>query len=146
MKKPVQSEAKREIVPQEQHESQDQVELQASQASHMPELPLSPLVPDASETSQEVQDTEVPQHGSDPEEAASSQDVSAPQATRTRKRKRRLEAVSEEEITPRPSYWPLALAVALVFLLLGTISHPIVMAVGAILVIGCIIGWSIERR
>ena len=146
MKKPVQSEARREIVPQEQHESQDQVEQQASQASETPGMSEPAQVSDAFEAAQEVQDTEAPNEERGVGEVESSQDVPAPKATRARKRKRRIEAVSEEEITPRPSYWPLALAVALVFLLLGTISHPIVMAVGAILVIGCIIGWSIERR
>jgi hypothetical protein len=149
MKKPVQLDAKREIVSQEQYEPQDQVEQQASQASQaseMPEMSSSPLLPDASGTSQEMQETEAPHGGSDAEEAAPSQDIPTPQSRRVKKRKRKLEPVSEEEIMPRPSYWPLALAIALVIMLFGTIAQPIVMVVGAILVIGSIIGWSLERR
>jgi hypothetical protein len=149
MKKPVQSETKREIVPQEQHEPQDQLEQQASQVSEqskIPEMSRPSQAPDAPGTSQEMQDTEAPKGGSDAGEAASSQEAAAPQVTRPKKRKRKMEPVSEEEIMPHPSYWPLALAIAVVIMLLGAIAQPIVMVVGVILVIGSIIGWSVERR
>jgi hypothetical protein len=62
------------------------------------------------------------------------------------RRKRKARIVSEEEIMPRPSYWPFILTLALVILLIGVISHPIVLGLGAVLVIAAVIGWSLERR
>lgn len=152
MKKTVQSDAKREIVMPEQHEPQDQVEQQPSQASDAmktPEVSEPALESNTSETSQEVHGTEAANEAPgehDAEDVAAVQDVEAPKVTRARRRKRKIEALSEEEITPRPSYWPIVLACALTVMLLGTTLHPIVLAVGALLVIGCIIGWSLERR
>ena len=60
------------------------------------------------------------------------------------KKKGRL--VSVEEIMPKPSYWPLALAVSFVVLSMGIIISWIVIAVGAILMIASIMGWALERR
>ena len=54
--------------------------------------------------------------------------------------------VSAEEVMPKPSYWPLALAVSLVVLSMGIIISWVVIAVGAILMIASVIGWSLERR
>jgi hypothetical protein len=61
-----------------------------------------------------------------------------------RKKKGRL--VSVEEIMPKPSYWPLALAVSFVVLSMGIIISWIVIAIGAILMIASIMGWALERR
>jgi hypothetical protein len=60
------------------------------------------------------------------------------------KKKERL--VSVEEIMPKPSYWPLALAVSFIVLLMGIMISWIVIAIGAVLVIASVIGWSLERR
>lgn len=60
------------------------------------------------------------------------------------KKKGRL--VSVEEIMPKPSYWPLALAVSFVLLMMGIMISWIVIGVGAVLVIASIMGWSLERR
>lgn len=60
------------------------------------------------------------------------------------KKKGRL--VSVEEIMPKPSYWPLALAVSFIVLLMGIMISWIVIAIGAVLVIASVIGWSLERR
>ena len=54
--------------------------------------------------------------------------------------------VSEESISPHPSIWPLGLAVAIVVLLVGSVTHPAVMGLGALLVAIAIIGWGLERR
>ena len=54
--------------------------------------------------------------------------------------------VSAEEVMPKPSYWPLALAVSLVVLSMGIIISWVVIAVGAIRMIASVIGWSLERR
>ena len=61
-------------------------------------------------------------------------------------RKRVRKEISAEEASPRPSFWPLALAAALVVLLMGAITYPIIMGVGAVLVAIAIIGWGLERR
>ena len=44
------------------------------------------------------------------------------------------------------SYWPFALAVALVIVLVGIMSSPIVFGVGALLVAAAAIGWALEKR
>jgi len=54
--------------------------------------------------------------------------------------------VSEEAISPHPSIWPLGLALALVVLLVGSVTQPLVLGVGALLVAIAIIGWGLERR
>jgi hypothetical protein len=61
-------------------------------------------------------------------------------------RRRVKRRVNVAEISPRPSFWPLVLAMALVVLLLGTLIHPVVQIIGALLLIGAIIGWLTERR
>ena len=60
--------------------------------------------------------------------------------------KKKAKQVTEEELLPRPSYWPLALAVALIVLLMGAITHPLILGLGVVLVAVAIIGWGIERR
>jgi len=54
--------------------------------------------------------------------------------------------VSVEEIMPKPSYWPLALAVSFVVLSIGIMISWIVIVIGAVLVVASVIGWSLERR
>lgn len=54
--------------------------------------------------------------------------------------------VSEEAISPHPSIWPLGLALAIVVLLIGSVTYVAVMGVGALLVAVAIIGWGLERR
>lgn len=54
--------------------------------------------------------------------------------------------VRERKLSPRPSFWPLALAVALVVIGIGVISHPIVIACGIVLAIVAIIGWALEKH
>jgi hypothetical protein len=63
-----------------------------------------------------------------------------------KQRKSKGKWVSAEEVAPKPSHWPLALTVAICVLLMGIMMHPIVIGVGAILVIGSIMGWILERR
>lgn len=54
--------------------------------------------------------------------------------------------VQEEAIKPHLSVWPFTLAVALVILLIGFMTQPIILGVGVVLVIVAIIGWGVERR
>jgi len=77
--------------------------------------------------------------------AAEDQSVIAATSTSTRK-KRAKRMVSEAELMPRPSFWPIALAASLAIALFGFVWNAVVLAVGVLLVIVCIIGWSLERR
>lgn len=54
--------------------------------------------------------------------------------------------VDEAAISPRPSYWPLVLALALVVLFMGVILNAILLGVGVVLVAIAIFGWSFEHR
>ena len=51
-----------------------------------------------------------------------------------------------QEQALHPSYWPFALAVSLSILLLGVITGPVVLAVGAVLTAAAVIAWGLERR
>ena len=53
--------------------------------------------------------------------------------------------VQGQALHPYTSFWPFALAVALFILLLGVITIPVVLAVGAVLTAVAIIGWGLER-
>ncbi len=54
----------------------------------------------------------------------------------------------EQALTARrsQSIWPFALAVALMVVLMGLITHPIVFGIGLLLAAAAIIGWGLERR
>ena len=54
--------------------------------------------------------------------------------------------VQEEAIKPHQSVWPFTLAVALMILLMGFITQPIILGIGVVLVIVAVIGWGVERR
>ncbi|MFL5592390.1 MAG: cytochrome c oxidase subunit 4 [Ktedonobacteraceae bacterium] len=54
--------------------------------------------------------------------------------------------VQEHALQPSTSYWPFALAVALSILLLGVITGPVVLVVGAVLTAAAVIAWGLERR
>ena len=54
--------------------------------------------------------------------------------------------VQGQALQPSTSYWPFALAVALSILLLGVITSPVVLVVGALLTAAAVIAWGLERR
>ena len=54
--------------------------------------------------------------------------------------------VQEEAIQPHLIVWPFTRAVALMVLLMGFITQPIILGVGVVLVIVAVIGWGVERR
>jgi len=56
------------------------------------------------------------------------------------------ENIATEAISPHQSYWPFALAVAIIVLIVGVVTHPIVMGIGVVLVAASIIGWGLERH
>lgn len=88
-----------------------------------------------------TQDSPEPETIQETEQAQSSLVVSG---KKRGKKKGRL--VNAEEIMPKPSYWPLALAVSFVLLMMGIMISWIVIGVGAVLVIASVMGWSLERR
>jgi|HubBroStandDraft_4_1064222.scaffolds.fasta_scaffold738812_2 hypothetical protein len=62
-------------------------------------------------------------------------------------RKREASQIAQEQaVRAYRSYWPFALAVALIILFAGIIIHPIMMSIGAVLTLVAIIGWGLERR
>jgi hypothetical protein len=65
---------------------------------------------------------------------------------RSKKRVKKVRQVTEEELMPRPSLWPLVLAISVAVALGGFAFNLILLGVGAIMVIASIIGWSLERR
>lgn len=79
-------------------------------------------------------------------EAPESVEAEAPTGRRRKKRVKRTRLVTEEELMPRPSLWPFALAVSVAIMLGGFVINPIVLGIGVILVIASIIGWNLERR
>ncbi len=80
------------------------------------------------------------------QETSESLEAEAPTPRRRKKRVKRTRLVTEEELMPRPSLWPLALAVSVAIMLGGFVINPIVLGIGVILVIASIIGWNLERR
>lgn len=47
---------------------------------------------------------------------------------------------------PKPSFWPLALALSLLLVAVGVLTTLIISALGILLVIACIVGWTIENQ
>ena len=62
------------------------------------------------------------------------------------KKQRAAKEVKGQAINPKRSFWPFALALALSFMLLGVVVHPIIFWIGLVLVAGAMIGWGLERR
>ena len=54
--------------------------------------------------------------------------------------------VREKKLSPRPSFWPLVLALTLVVAFVGVMVSPILLGAGVVLTIGAIIGWMLERH
>jgi Cytochrome c oxidase subunit IV len=95
-------------------------------------------------TSDKSNEQEVAPAGQDASESVVTSE--APARRRGKKRVKRVRQVTEEELMPRPSIWPLALAVSLCVMLVGIAVHPILLGIGVLLVIASIIGWGVERR
>jgi hypothetical protein len=68
------------------------------------------------------------------------------EAPQKRRGKSKGKWVSIEEVSPKPSYCPLALTVSISILLMGILIHPVVIGVGALLIIASLMGWMLERR
>jgi cobalamin biosynthesis Mg chelatase CobN len=101
------------------------------------EEPASPSTPDSSTHEAAEADTT--------NEAGTSEAAATPRKKR-RKKANAEEPFDEKSASPRPSYWPIVLAFSLCVMFLGVAWHPIMIAVGVVLVITSFIGWSLERR
>lgn len=75
----------------------------------------------------------------------SDQNAKPPEQTAKKRPKVSLEE-REKRLTPRPSFWPIALALALVIAFIGVMINPILLGVGAVLTIVAIIGWILEKH
>jgi hypothetical protein len=60
--------------------------------------------------------------------------------------KRAIEQAQVKALKPATSIWPIALALSLFIMLLGIMTYPIIIGIGAIMTIASIIGWGVERR
>jgi hypothetical protein len=47
-------------------------------------------------------------------------------------------------IDAKKSYWPFALSLAILVVIIGVVTHPIVLAIGGALAVVAIIGWGLE--
>jgi Flp pilus assembly protein TadB len=52
----------------------------------------------------------------------------------------------EQTDGPQKSYWPFALAVALMIAFVGVVVHPILLGIGVVLTALAVIGWGLERH
>lgn len=99
--------------------------------------------------SQESQKQEQPEEPEQPMQEQAMQETQEAQASARKGKKRVVKKVTEADlqaISPRPSYWPLALAFAIVVFLYGAVGNEYIMGVGAVFVIAAVIGWGLERR
>jgi hypothetical protein len=54
--------------------------------------------------------------------------------------------VLEQRLAPKPSAWPIILALTLMVAIVGIMTYPIILAIGVILAIAAIIGWMLEKH
>ncbi len=52
----------------------------------------------------------------------------------------------EQKLNPRPSFWPIALALTLSIAALGSVVHVVLFVCGIVLTLIVIIGWILDKR
>lgn len=130
MKKVGQSEVKSEVVLQEPPEQNEDAAPDKGGRNESEESTVESSGEQEEVEKQEAEDVE----------------ANAPTPPRGKKRRKKTGEVTEEELMPRPSIYPFGLAFAIVLLFFGIAWNPIVLGIGALLVIAIIIGWGLERR
>ena len=75
----------------------------------------------------------------------SGQDEKPPEQAAKKRQKEPLE-VQEQRLAPKPSFWPIALALTLVIAFIGVMTNTIILVIGTILTIAAIIGWMLEKH
>jgi Flp pilus assembly protein TadB len=68
------------------------------------------------------------------------------QSQQARKKSKISKEATEQIHGPSKSYWPFALAAALMIAFLGVVIHPILFVAGVVLTALAVIGWGLERR
>lgn len=121
-------------------EQKDRVE----EGSQLSDTTPTPEVAPVDEQTSPQEEVEVTQEAVEGSQNEAEQQSARPKTKKRGRRKTKL--VNVDEIMPRPSLWPLALAFAVAITLFGILAGPIVLAVGVILVIVSVIGWALERR
>jgi hypothetical protein len=139
MKTTGQSEKLRGATTQEEQNSDSGEE----QAVSLPDEEKEQETTEDREDTQDVGETPAPASETTEAEATG---ISEETATPRKKRKKKAEEVDVEKVSPRPSYWPIALAFSLCVMFLGLAYHPVILGIGAILVIASVIAWGLERR
>ncbi len=76
----------------------------------------------------------------------SGQDEKAPEEQPAKKRQKIPLEVQEQKLAPKPSVWPIILALMLVVAFVGVMTSPIILAIGVILTIAAMIGWMLEKH
>jgi len=94
-----------------------------------------------SETQEKLQVLEQPEA----EEVPTTPQALSPEES-TKKRVKRKKLTEADVQSPKPSIWPLALALAIVVMMAGSTFGVIFLGIGAVLILICIIGWAMERR
>lgn len=119
--------------------SQDQLE--TTQQKDMP-VQLS-AEEDASEQEQSLQQpsTDAPQ-----DESTDSQEATSEGMPKKRVKKKARKLTEADMRPPKPSIWPVALALAIVIMMAGSTFNAIFFGVGGVLVLVCVVGWALERR
>jgi hypothetical protein len=63
------------------------------------------------------------------------------------KQEQPVKVIQEQSFGSHSSYWPFALAVALLVVLIGVIANtPIILGIGIVLIVAAVIGWGLEHR
>jgi hypothetical protein len=92
-----------------------------------------------------IQEPEQAQQSPVAEEPPKDAQEESPEGTKKRVRKRA--KLTEADVQPpKPSFWPLALALAIAITLAGSTYNAIFLGIGGVLVLACVIGWAMERR
>jgi len=109
--------------------------------------PTKLSVPDDTVDSMSTNEIEVNERGEIlPVTEDTSTSNSAASVKKKRRKKYRELLVDASEVSPRPSIWPLVLAFSIAVALFGLIWNAVILFIGIILIVGSIIGWSLEKR
>jgi hypothetical protein len=109
------------------------------------------VVAEQQESSEEPQHQETQQTDEETKQVAMGEIQEATVSDETpvqpgKKRVKKVRQMTEAELMPRPSLWPLALSISVAVALGGFAFNLVLLGVGVIMVIASVIGWSLERR
>lgn len=80
------------------------------------------------------------------QEATPMEEIQKTHPTARKRTRARGRLVNAEEVMPKPSLWPLALAFSIAVVLFSVLTGPVVAVIGAILLVASALGWILERR